>query len=113
MSCRHLNAQERVAIFYLRQMRWSFRAIGRRLRRHHTTIAREFRRNKPPHSIYWYGTADEFARRRRSLPRHQRRASHLPLVTYVHSKLAEQWSPELIAARVRVDHGGFHSKVHH
>jgi IS30 family transposase len=26
------------------------------------------------------------------------------LVTYVHSKLAEQWSPELIAARLRVDH---------
>lgn len=104
MSYRHLNAQERVAIFYLRQMRWSFRAIGRRLGRHHTTIAREFRRNAPRYSIYWYGTAEEFAKGRRAQPRHRRRASHSRLVSYVHAKLAEQWSPELISARLRVDH---------
>lgn len=104
MSYRHLNAQERVAIFYLQQMGWSFRAIGRRLARHHTTIAREFRRNAPRYSIYWYGTAQEFAGRRRAMPRHRRRASHCPLASYVHRKLAEQWSPELIAGRLRRDY---------
>jgi len=61
MSHVHLNVQERIAIFYLRQMRLSFRAIGRRLDRDHTTISREYRRNRLPHAIYWYGTAQALA----------------------------------------------------
>lgn len=104
MSYNHVNAQERVAIFYLRQMRWSFRAIGRRLARHHTTIAREFRRNAPRYSGYWYGTAQALAERRRAMPRHRRRAGHAPLVRYVHGKLADQWSPGLISQRLRQDY---------
>lgn len=104
MSYCHLNPQERIAIFYLEQMGLSFRAIGLRLGRHHTTIAREFRRNAPRHGIYWYGTAQELAARRRAMPRHRRRASHAPLVSYVHGKLAQQWSPELIAGRLWRDH---------
>ncbi|MGN8198370.1 helix-turn-helix domain-containing protein [Salinisphaera sp. RV14] len=92
MSCGHINAQERVAIFYLRQMGWSFRAIGRRLERHHTTISREFRRNAPRYSNYWYGTAEAIAAHKRATPRHRRRAGHLPLARYVRRKLAEQGS---------------------
>lgn len=104
MSYVHLNAQERVAIFYLKQMGLSLRAIGRRLGRHHTTIAREYQRNAWPHSGYWYGNAQVSADRRRTTPRHRRRADHAPLAAYVHDKLAQQWSPELIAGRLRRDH---------
>lgn len=104
MSYDHLSAQERVGIFYLKQTGLSVRAIGRRLGRHHTTISREYRRNAWPHSGYWYGTAQELADRRRAIPRHRRRADHAPLVGYVHGKLAEQWSPEVIAKRMHRDH---------
>lgn len=104
MSYYHLNLQERITIFYLQQMGLSFRAIGCRLGRHHTTIAREYRRNAPPHSNYWYGSAQAFAEHRRAIPRHRRRAEHAPLVAYVHDKLEEQWSPELIAGRLRRDY---------
>lgn len=104
MSYDHLSAQERVGIFYLQQTGLSLRAIGRRLGRHHTSISREYRRNAWPYSGYWYGTAQELADRRRVRPRHRRRADHAPLVGYVHTKLAEQWSPEVIAGRVHHDH---------
>ena len=102
----HLSAQERIAIFYLRQMRLSFRAIGSRLGRDHTTICREYRRNRMPHAIYWYGTAQALAERRRAMPRHRRRSAHAPLVAHVREKLGEQWSPEVIAARLRKTHPG-------
>lgn len=104
MSYVHLNAQERIAIFYLKQMGLSLRAIGRRLDRHHSTISREYRRNAWPYSGYWFGTAQELADKRRIAPRHRRRASHQPLVSYVHGKLAQRWSPEIIAGRLRRDY---------
>jgi len=104
MSYVHLSAQERIAIFYLRQMGLSFRAIGHHLGRNHTTISREYRRNTLPYSIYWYGTAQVIAEQRRATPRHRRRADHAPLVAHVREKLAEQWSPEVIAGHMRRTH---------
>jgi IS30 family transposase len=65
MSYSHLNVHERSGIFYLKQMGLSFRQIGFRLGRHHTTISREFRRNARPFSGYWYGNAQTLAGRRK------------------------------------------------
>ena len=50
MSHRHLTPRERFAIEQLRLGKHSFREIGRRLKRHHSTIAREVARNMSRHA---------------------------------------------------------------
>jgi IS30 family transposase len=45
MSYSHLTLQERYVIYHLVLFDLSFREIGRRLNRHHTTIRREIQRN--------------------------------------------------------------------
>gem|GEM_PF-6794840 len=45
MSYKHLTPEERYVIFHLTQYGLSFREIGRRLNRHHSSISRELRRN--------------------------------------------------------------------
>lgn len=42
---RQLSQEERVEMYSLREQKYSFREIARRLQRHHTTISREFSRN--------------------------------------------------------------------
>ena len=41
MPYQHFSAKERHTLMYLLQMRLSYREIGRRLGRHHTTISRK------------------------------------------------------------------------
>ena len=49
MSHHHLKLEERYVIYHLVLYGLSYREIGRRLGRHHTTIMREVDRNGPPH----------------------------------------------------------------
>jgi len=46
---RHFDHKERTLIYWWRKEQLSLREIGRRLRRSHTSISRELRRNR------WYG----------------------------------------------------------
>lgn len=104
MSYSHLTERERVAIFYLDQMGLSHRQIGQKLGRHHTTIGREIKRNTIAFSRYWYGVAHGLAVARRKQGHHFRRLSHVPLLTYVLTALKQDWSPQIIAERVRMTH---------
>ena len=103
MSYQHITLKERYVIYHLRLMRLSFREIGRRLERHHTSISREVKRNGPIRGVYWDQSANDKAIERRKLPRHTRKLSHKALVGYVHTQLRQDWSPATIAARLTID----------
>ncbi len=70
---RYFVAKERHTLMYLLHWRLSYRNIGRRLGRHHTTISREVKRNGRFIACY----RDEFAQKRAMVrckkPRHTRR----------------------------------------
>lgn len=106
MSYVQLTSEERYVIYHLKLYRLSLREIARRLGRHHTTISRELKRNGPivPSWPYWHQGAHEQAMQRRKQPRHYRRHSHAPLVKYVEQGLRSDWSPDVIAARVKKEH---------
>jgi IS30 family transposase len=71
MPYEHLNSFERKAIYYRFNSGESCRAIGKVLNRHHTTIMREVKRNKPPYYDYFYEAARGKVLARRKLPRHE------------------------------------------
>jgi len=103
MSYTHLTARDRYVISHLHSQ-LSYREIARRLGRHHTTISREIKRNKPPHSTYWYYFIERDMELKRHTARSFRRQSHLPLVRYVEDKLKLDWPPEAISARLKLDY---------
>ena len=104
MSYVHLNARERMSIFYLYQYGLSLREIGRRLNRSHSTICRELSRNQRPIGSYCDRVAQYYADQRKAQPRHQRRYTYRWLCKYVFAKLKLGWSPDIIAQRVKQDH---------
>lgn len=105
MSYQHLSEKERYVISHL-QYDYSIREIARRLGRSHSTISREFKRAKTRHpwTTYYYDWTQPLALERRHQPRHLRRQSNQRLVAYVASKLRQEWSPEEIANRIRMDY---------
>jgi len=107
MSYSHLSSEERYVITYLVLNDLSLREIARQLNRHHTTISREIKRNRPTYAddaVYWYEPAQEFADQRKRMPHHWTRKSNAQLMHYVKCKLMQDWSPEEIAGRLIVDY---------
>ena len=102
MSYAQLTPEERYVIYHLKLYGLSYREIGRRLERHHSTISREVMRNGPkyPGWVYRNDVAQEKALERRCRARHNRKYDHTPLVTYVERKLAADWSPQEISVRL-------------
>ena len=97
----HLELKERTLIYWWRKEGLGFREIGRRLKRSHTTISRELRRNQ------WF-TQGWFPRgaQKRYEVRLARRVRRFRLKNEsirrnVHQKLAIGWTPELIAGRLK------------
>lgn len=105
MSYTQITEKERYVISHLRTS-FSIREIARRLKRHHTTISRELKRNGPKYdcTVYWYDWTHPLAMSRRHQPRHHRRQANQRLVDYVDSKLKLEWPPEAIANRIRIDY---------
>lgn len=103
MSYSHLNARERMNIFYLHQWGLSQREIGRRLNRSHTSISRELTRNKRVIGCYCDQAAQKFANDRKAIARHTKRFGNEQLKTYVIEKLELGWSPEIISNRLKRD----------
>lgn len=107
MSYTHLALEERYVIYHLVLYGLSLREIGRRLNRHHVTISREIKRNRPTYAddaIYWHEAAQKYADLRKRSPRHCIRQSNVKLVRYVKCKLRHDWSPEEIAGRLVIDY---------
>jgi IS30 family transposase len=106
MSYTHIIEKERYVISHLNMAGFSYREIGRRLGRHHTSISREIKRNRPTYAddaVYWYYATQPIAYERQHKARSYCRQNHQPLVEYVEDKLRLDWPPEAIAARIRID----------
>ncbi len=103
MSYEHLNVKERHTLMFLLQYGLSYREIGRRLDRSHTSISREVKRNTRKSGCYTDDSAQELALNRRQTPRHARKQYNQPLVNYVINNLRKDWSPETIAGRLKND----------
>lgn len=106
MSYIHLTENERYVISHLSVAGFSFREIARRINRHHTTVSRELKRNGPEYdcTVYWYDWTHPRALERRHKARHHRRQSNHCIVRYVIHKLRQDWSPEIIAERLKIDY---------
>ena len=106
MSYTHLTEQERYVISHLSVAGFSYREIGRRINRNHTTISRELKRAKARHpwTTYWYDWAHPLAVERTRKARHYRRQKNVRLVRYVEARLNRQWSPEEISHRLRIEY---------
>jgi len=106
MPYSHVTAKERYVIYHLVLYGLSYREIGRRLNRHHTTIAREVDRNRPTYAddaVYWDEAAQDYADQRKYQPRHFQKRSNARLTEYVTRKTQKDWSPEEIGGRLEID----------
>jgi len=106
MPYTHLTQNDRYVISHLKCAGFSLREIARRIDRHHTTISRELKRNGPEYedTTYWYDWAHPEALRRQQKARHHRRRSNKRLVNYVQRKVKADWSPEVIAEKLKIDY---------
>lgn len=104
MSYTHVSSHERYVIYHLLLWGLSYREIGRRLNRHHTTISREAERNGRTFGCYWHEPAQEWADERKHKARHYKKRNHKKLYNYVIHRIKNDWSPEEIAGRIKVDH---------
>lgn len=93
-------------IAHPKSFKLSIREIARRLKRHHSTISRELKRNGPPSPYnwpYWYDAAQARCDRRKTRARNRRRRDNRWLYQYVEQRLQARVSPELISGRPALD----------
>ncbi len=103
MRYHQITFAERYTLAVLRQRGLSAAAIARMLGRHRSTIGREVQRNQG-HSdgAYRPQLADWYARGRRSRSRRNRRFTPVAWER-IEALLREDWSPEQIAGRLRLE----------
>ena len=99
---RYLSLAEREEIACALERGEGVRAIARGLRRDPGTISREIHRNRPPGRPYRAVPAQQAAEQRARRPK-RRKLAHLPLRDQVQAWLEDKWSPQAIAARLRLD----------
>jgi transposase, IS30 family len=98
----HLSRDERDRAAQMRAQGLSLREIGRQLGRDHTTIGREFRRNRSPvYDSYLPHRAQERSEQRWRASHERERLKNEWIRRFVTAKLTRGWSPELIAGRLR------------
>jgi len=100
-SYRHLDHKERTLIYWWRKEQLSLREMGRRLRRSHTSISRELKRNRWCGKEYFPRGAQILAASRLQCRAKRDRLKSKQVRTYVHEKLQIGWTPELIAGRLK------------
>jgi IS30 family transposase len=104
MSYSHLNRSERFLLHRMRIEGYSVSAIARALQRHRSTVYRELKRNALGPASYVGAKAHTMYRDRLRWKRHRPRRDHTRLMGYVSLKLAEHWSAEQIAGRLKLDY---------
>lgn len=104
MSYAHLTYNDRYVIHHLVIHGLSYREIGRRLNRHHTTISREIKRNWKGWGKYWHEPSQQEADTKKHIARHVRKRNNKKLYNYVTHRIKQEWSPEEIAKRIEQDY---------
>ncbi len=88
MPYHHFSAKERHTLMYLLYWGLSYRDIGRRLNRHHSTIAREVTRNGRLRNLsYCNEFADRQACLRKTQARHYRKRGPSRVRPYISHKI--------------------------
>lgn len=86
--------------FYL-HCKQGVREIGKLIRKDHSVVSREIRRNSSPFLPYSAKTAQAAADRKAKLTDQMKLVKHRELAEYVTKKLRKDWSPEQIAGRLK------------
>ena len=100
-SYKHFDHKERTLIYWWRKEHLSLREMARRLRRSHTSISRELRRNLWCGQHYYPRGAQLIAQGRLQQRAKRDRLKSNQVREYVHQKLQIGWTPELIAGRLQ------------
>jgi IS30 family transposase len=100
MSYSHLSTFERGRLDALYQLGMSSREIAKELGRHHSTIARELKRNKKENNSYSPEQAQAYYQERRKQSKPNGKWSEI-LAHEIEDKLQMTWSPEQIAGRLK------------
>jgi len=117
----HLSLTERDRITELRFQGISLREIAKELGRSPSTLSRELKRNSTPaYKLYLSHRAHERAVTRKKESGIRPRLKEERIVSYVRARLAEDWSPELIAGRishevrgVAISHEAIYQYIYH
>lgn len=109
---KHLSLEEREKYFLWKNQGISLREIGRRLGRCHSTLVREPKRNAKYGIIYIPCKAQKVAERVAKRQRYRSPLKNPKVFVYVRKHLRkDQWSPEVIAAKLKLDHP--EESIHH
>ena len=100
---RHLNLEEREQLSVLRDQGLTFREIGKRLNRSHTSLSREYRKNSKYYRQYQPCLAQKKANRIALDQRTKAPLKNKEIYLYVRERLRMGWSPEVIAGRLPLD----------
>ncbi len=102
MGYTHIGESERRRIERLTTSGWGVRGIAKVLGRGVGTLSEEIRKNSV-HGVYVAKKAEHKAYVRRKYSKQQclKVVNNIDLRRYVEEKLKEEWSPELIAGRIR------------
>lgn len=113
MSIRHLSMSDRSRIEVYLELGWSISRIAKEIKFSKQAISREIRRNRNRQGNYTAITADRLTKARRHQANQQFRVLSTDekisnndtwLTKYVIRKLKQDWSPEQIAGRLKLDH---------
>lgn len=105
MSYHHFTPVERGKIELMIKQGQSHSAIARELGFHRTSVLRELRRNGTQGGYKAEKAQRQYRRRRKACRPISKLAADGPLREYVAEKIAlEQWTPELVAGRLRVEY---------
>lgn len=98
----HLTYEQRCQIYALKSSGMKQAAIAKQLHCSPTTISRELTRNRGKRG-YRFSQADRLAQERRRQASRSARCMTPEMIGHIHDYLAEQWSPEQIAGRLRLE----------
>jgi len=105
MSYHHFTPVERGKIEVMAKQGKSQRAIAEELGFHRSSVSRELKRNSSRGAYDAERAQREYQARRKACRPVSKLAQDGPLRDYVAEKIAEeQWTPELVAGRLRVDY---------
>jgi len=103
---KQLSLGEREKIYLWKNNGESYREIGRRLKRDHKTISRDWKEGMKFFRDYLPCKVHERAEKRKIKQRQRAPLKKVLILQYVRKKLKIGWSPELIAGRLTIDHPG-------